>query len=164
MTVKYTRLAAIVAVLAVLAGCQVQFVSDYDPDTDQNVSALQKKVSEHLIGLMDSSPPDCLYDQHEAFYVDALSDTQVILTRAEAINVNGLNDLTVEQITLTNDSLIQVRDLHRGMSSQQPPACMSKAAVEDFEILLQKHFEAILRFELAKKRTVTKAKSNSGGS
>ena len=101
--------------LVVLSGCQVQFVSRYDAPTDEGVTALQKKVSQHLVTLQGQAAPECVFTNHEAFYIDALSDVQVLLTRANAINTDGLNDLTVSQLSNTQDSLETLRNLHRDL-------------------------------------------------
>jgi len=141
--------------LLAASACQVQYVSNYDPETDQNVTALQKKVSTHLIGLRGQQPPDCFYANHEAFYNDALSDAQVILTRAQAINADGLNALTVRQMQLTSDSLNELRDLHRTVSNEN--LCISDESLIDLNTLFNAQFESILAFEIAKKRTLSEA-------
>ena len=141
--------------LLATAACQVQYVSNYDPETDQNVTALQKKVSTHLIGLRGQQPPDCLYANHEAFYTDALSDAQVILTRARAINADGLNALTVKQLELTSDSLNELRELHQAVSIEN--LCISDETLIDLNTLFNTNFKSILALEIAKRRTLSEA-------
>ena len=144
-------------ILLFASACTVHWVSDYDAETDRNVTALQKKVSSHLLALASETAPECFYANHAAFYIDALSDAQVILTRAEALNVDGLNAQTVTQIRSTIDSLKVLQDLHRSQSEGPRPACIGPAAQEELVTAFDIAFRAILTFELAKKRQLTQA-------
>lgn len=97
-----------------LGGCQtVQLVSDYDESTDQAAAALQRKVSDHLIGLetLPVSDPKLRFSANQSFYQDVTVDVNAMQVRAAGIRKNRI---TQDQLQLLEDSLSLLILQHKG--------------------------------------------------
>lgn len=137
----FTCLSLILA--ALISGCTIALVSDYDEVTDKAVTALQRKVEEHLVRLEAAAgKPGCEHAKYEKFYEEAKVDVSAIRTRTAAI---PKNDITTKQTDLLADSLQSLEDLHK-------LACISKAQIPTLRAPLNSTFTAILKLEIAKKR------------
>jgi hypothetical protein len=138
--------------LNLLAGCQVQLVSQYDEQTDVAVTELQKRTERFLLeleALSASDKPEAAakrtYAANEGFYRDAQVAITSMRLRAQAI---PKNELTIQEITLLEQSFESLRQLHveGGNSGLRP------VIVEPVRSSLNTHFGAIIKLELAKKR------------
>lgn len=145
-SIRTRRLGLMCSVLllsAVLSGCAISFISDYDEVTDKTVTALQRKVEEHLVRLETAAgKPGCEHAKYEKFYEEAKVDVSAIRTRTAAI---PKNDITTKQTDLLGDSLQSLEDLHK-------LACISKAQIPTLRTPFNSIFTAILKLEIAKKR------------
>ncbi len=162
---------ALICVAFFATACtQVQFVSQYDQVTDEGVTALQKKVSQHISTLQGQVAPECRYSHHKDFYLDAMSDVSVLITRAEILNVDDRNSQTLSQLRDVGENLEDLRKLHEEIEPPPPTddedneadedsnaGCLSTDAVELTGNIMDTMFRAILRLEIAKKRELDSA-------
>ena len=146
------RWSIIAVFLVLLVGCQVQLVSQYDEQTDVAVTELQKKTEWFLLeleALSTSDKPEAAarrtYAANEGFYRDAQVAITSMRLRAEAI---PKNELTIQEITLLEQSFESLRQLH----VQGGNAGLRAVVVEPLRSSLNTHFGAIIKLELAKKR------------
>lgn len=132
------------ACLLILSGCTTKLISNYDEMTDRQVTALQKKTETHLLALEAvENSPDCKYEKHKPFYLEARVDASAIAVRTAAI---PLNDITSEQVQLLSNSLETLEKLHK-------LSCLSKEQLKTLRTQFNTSFTAILKLELAKRRT-----------
>lgn len=161
-----TRAIALVAIVTMLAGCPAYFVSEYDATTDQGVTALQRTLERHLgqLETLAAEPPGleslveaCKPDQFDDAYRDMQSDLRSLIVRNEA---REKNDLTVQQLQGLQESLATLQQLQRERYEPTDPErvitkpgdrCMSSAQIEATRQILEQHFRAILKLELAKR-------------
>jgi hypothetical protein len=128
---------------ALLSACTMPLISGYDEVTDKTVTALQRKVEEHLVRLEAvSGKIGCEHAKYEKFYEEVKVDVSAIRTRTDAI---PKNDITIKQTNELSESLQGLEDLHK-------LACISKAQIPTLRAPLNSIFTGILKLELAKKR------------
>jgi hypothetical protein len=142
---------SITAILLVLVGCAVKFVSSYDEQTDRAVTELQKKVESFFVRLerLDGLP-ECSYEHHKGFYEDAEVQVSSIQLRASAIPQNSI---TVEQMELVERSVESLEELHKLKAEKDAgDRCITQAEIQPLRENFNTIFTAILTFELAKKR------------
>jgi len=93
---------AMIAVLALglLAGCSgIRLVSDYDPVTDQSLSALQQKTDDYIQKLKtEAGQPAGGYANNMAFYDGVDRDLRALEFRVNAIPNNAQTKLLVADI------------------------------------------------------------------
>ena len=154
-----TMRAAMVSTLAALAlttllgGCAVQLISDYDPETDQGISALQSEVTAQLaileqLGAAPGGPksPECKFENFKDSYAQFAAQAHVLKVRNEA---RFKNELTTTQIELLEKNLgEQLVALHRDAEGQ----CMTSGTVIAARATLDQLFRAILKLEIAKQK------------
>ena len=135
-----------------LSGCQVQFVSQYDPQTDAAATELQKQIERFLIDMELASQSDLPEDSRRRTFAanrEFYREVQVALSsmrlRAEAI---PQNQQTIQQISDLEASIKALQQLHieGGERGLRP------AVVRPTRIAINTHLGAIIRLELAKKR------------
>jgi hypothetical protein len=130
-----------------ISGCTVTLVSNYDEQTDANVTALQKKLETYFLKLDGASYPDCSFAANKAFYDEVTIQLSSAQVRANAI---PKNDITVQQLDALSkaiDDLESVQKLRDGKAS-----CLPAEIVKIDRTMFNSIFTAILKFELAKKR------------
>lgn len=141
------------AIYMLLAGCT--FLSEYDPETDQGVSALQSEVASHLAKLElladgpDGRPvsPACRFENFKDTYADLAAKAHVLAVRNEA---RDKNELTTQQLALLSNSISNgLVTVHRDADGQ----CLSMGAIVAARQTLDQNFRAILKLELAKKQS-----------
>jgi hypothetical protein len=139
------------ALLALLASGCVQFISNYDEQTDRSVTALQKKMETFFVKLEGQAGlPECVYDKHKSFYEEAKVDVSGLKLRVEAI---PQNTITSEQILLLERSLSTLEALHKTKSARPlGENCLSVAEIQPLRANFNISFTSILKLELAKKR------------
>lgn len=154
MRIPSMRLFVAGAAAMLLAGCAVSLVSDYDPETDQGVSALQYEVTEHLttLDLLAAGPngrpvtPDCKYENFAAVYAQFAARAHVLKVRSE---VRPKNELTTTQLGLLEQNLGEgLATTHR----EADGGCLSHGAIVVARETMDQMFRAILKLELAKKQ------------
>lgn len=137
---------------ALLAGCQVRFVSEYDADTDEAVSALHAEVTAHFASLeqLAAGPngqpvsPACKYENFRETYAQLAAQAHVLTVRNE---VRDKNELTVAQLGLLEQNLELLPATHRDGEG----GCMTKGAITVARATMDQIFRAILKLELGKK-------------
>jgi len=130
--------------MVILSGCTQKFISDYDQRTDNAVTSLQRTFETFFVTLDALVERDkCEYLNHIIFYQNSKIDISSIQVRAKALTKN---EITVEQISLLSDSLTSVEKLHK-------LGCFSTEQIENLRSSFNSSFTAILKLELAKKRT-----------
>lgn len=152
----YNPLRLILAALLLLAmsGCTVKLIASYDETTDQNVTALQRKMETFLTELETKDGlPECSYSNNSAFYTEAKVDLSAIKVRVDAI---PNNDITAEQIVLLTSSLNDLQALHqlkdKKTTTEGELKCVSSDEIKALRSAFNASFTAILKLELAKKR------------
>jgi hypothetical protein len=127
--------------LAVL-GCTVRLIADHDQKIDDNVTALQRKTEGFLIKLERTcQTPEGAYSNHISFYDDAKVELSALQIRADA---TALNKLTSEQLEKLRDSFERMETQHKNGFT---PIVVTKT-----RNILNSHFTAILKLEVAKKK------------
>lgn len=122
--------------------CTVRLIADYDQKIDDGVTRLQKKTEAFLIKLERTcQTPEGAYSQHVSFYDDAKVELSALQVRADAI---ALNELTSKQLKLLQDSFKKMEEQHK--------KGFTPIVVIKTRNLLNSHFTAILKLEVAKKR------------
>ena len=149
VAVRTARLSVLLVVLVVLVGCtQVQWISDYDAYTDEEVGKLQRKTEE-LWTALERRPtrPDCAYASHLDFYEKATVDLNVLIARNA---IRPLNTITSNQLELLKSSLETLEELHTLADTEE--RCLSAEETALLRTGFDTAFSAILKLELAKKR------------
>lgn len=132
------------ALLLALAACAPRLIAPYDEITDRSVSALQRQTEAHLIALEAAADtPDCVFERHQRFYTDARIEVSALAVRTAAVPGN---ERTSEQTALLLSSLENLRLLHR-------LDCLSPEQIAILRTQFNSSFTAILRLELAKRRS-----------
>ena len=126
-------------ILVSVTGCTVTLVSDYDEQTDQSVTKLQKELETFFVTIEGQTVEECKLENHEKFYADAKVSLSAIELRAKAI---PKNDITEKQVALLADSFNDLEEIH---ATSCPNADLLRGS-------FNQAFLAILTFEIAKKR------------
>jgi hypothetical protein len=131
-----------------ISGCAITLVSTYDEQTDKNVTALQKKVDAFFLKLEGLNKyPDCSYASNKSFYDDSKVDINSMQIRANAI---PQNDLTIQQLDSLSNAFSSLEDLHK--LKDKKSTCLTREEIEPPRTAFNSIFQAILKFEIAKKR------------
>jgi hypothetical protein len=139
-----------------LSGCQVLLVSHYDAETDKGVTELQREVATHLAKLKAYSTnsngelgapksPDCKFENFAGSYVMFGAQAHSLVVRNEARAKNALTTAQLKE--LEGSLLMDLATFHREAEEQ----CLKSAAVDAVSKILDQHFGAVLKLELAKK-------------
>lgn len=146
-TQRWMQSAALYVCLLIIglavSGCMsVRLIADYDQKIDEGITALQKKTETFLVKLERTcQTPEGAYSQHLSFYDDAKVELSSLQVRADAI---ALNKLTSGQLNLLRDSFEKMESQHK---TGFTPIVVTKTRE-----LMNSHFTAILKLEVAKKR------------
>jgi hypothetical protein len=141
----------IAALILTLSACAVQWVSSYDPVTDQAISQLHRNTETFLSALENQSIPDCLSINHRDFYQKMFVDIRALHVRAQSI---PQNELTLQQISLLQDSLGLLQQTH--VLQDKSAKCMSPGLIATNRASFESIYVAMMKFELAKKRQTSK--------
>ena len=145
---------AALALTTFLGGCTIRLISEYDPETDQGVSALQSEVTAQLAILeqLGAGPggqpvsPACKFENFKDSYTQFAAQAHVLKVRNE---VRDKNELTTTQLELLEKNLgEQLVALHREADGQ----CMTRGTVIAARETLDQMFRAILKLEIAKQK------------
>jgi hypothetical protein len=128
---------------SLLGACTVKLISDYDPQTDQALTALQRKMETFFVDLEDKiGTEQAEYRYFEDFYDEVRVDISAIRLRASAL---PKNEITLEQVVRLEENIGLLEEVHEeGIGSVE----VVQVIREDFNTALSN----ILRLELAKKR------------
>jgi hypothetical protein len=127
----------------ILSSCTIKLIANYDEQTDQAVTELQRKLETFFVKLeRQVGTSDADYVNYQAFYDGVKVDISAIKLRVKAI---PKNEITLKQIELLEDNLATLEELHQeGITDIQVVAVVR----DDFNTALT----SILSLELAKKR------------
>lgn len=131
------------------AGCDAHFLSNYDEILDRAVTDTQKKTDAFLLKMQDTRAPQRRYAVAKPIYEDILNDVHSLKSRAQANNSQNLNEITIKQIDLLDDSIRKLQAQH-----EKTPNGVGVGAVRATQDLVDVQFETILKLEIAKKRGV----------
>ena len=144
LTILFNPKSLILILMVVLSSCTQKYISDYDQRTDNAVTSLQRKFETFFVTVDTLVERDkCEYINHVSFYQNSRIDISSIQVRAKALTKN---EKTIEQVSLLSDSLSSLEKLHT-------LGCFSAEQIENLRTSFNSSFTAILKLELAKKRT-----------
>jgi hypothetical protein len=151
---RFLRVAAAAMALCALSACTVTLISHYDEETDKGVAQLHSEIAAHLAKLeqLAAGPggapvtPACRFDNFKDTYAQFLAKAHVLTVRNE---IREKNQLTTAQLGLLEQSLgdAGLMSVHRDADGQ----CMTLGTVQATRAMLDQHFRAVLKLELAKK-------------
>jgi hypothetical protein len=127
-------------------GCfTVRLAAEYDAQVDETATRLQRSMDAFLTRLenLPSSDPARSYGDNKGFYLEYGVDLRALKVRATGLQRNSI---TVQQITLMENSLERFRSLHESQGR------LSTGVIGEARNLFNSAWMAILTFELAKKR------------
>lgn len=144
LNARHAALAVVLALLWLSAGCTVQLVAAYDQQTDQAVSALQRKLETLFVDLEDKAgTPAADFAHYAERYKELRVDLSALDTRVQALPDNAQ---TIEQVGLLRDSLGKLEEIHRiGIGDV--------ALIQPLRSQFESAFVSILKLEMAKRRT-----------
>ncbi len=137
--------------VVLLSGCHVTLVSNYDEQTDANVTALQKKFDAYFLKLEGASFPECSFTANKSFYDDVTIELNSAQVRANAI---PKNDITIQQLDALSKAIVDLQKAQKMRDDKN--SCLPAEIVKTDKSLFNSIFTAILKFELAKKRGESK--------
>lgn len=120
-------------VLMTTAGCTYRYVSQYDPEVEEEIYIISKKVDVFFGKLLETSKDERTYQQFKNEYIEIEADLRLLLRRNE---IRALNDETVAQIKTTLELWLDDKTKH-----------VQKETVSDF--IAKKHQEQYSRLFIA---------------
>jgi hypothetical protein len=138
---------AVLFSVMIMSGCTVTLVSNYDEQTDANVTALQKKLDTYFLKLDGASYPDCSFAANRSFFDEVNIQLNSAQVRAYAI---PKNDITIQQLDALSKAIADLGNVQRLRDDKR--SCLPAEIVSTDRTLFNSIFTAILKFELAKKR------------
>lgn len=142
--IRWPPLRALLLALLLLAqaGCAVNFIADYDPQTDRAISSLQRKLEDFFLTLDRQLGSDAVnFGNHADFYREVRVDISALQLRVAA---TPNNDLAQRQASLLERNIELLEQVHReGIASME----VVQAIRDDFNTALGN----MLRLELAKR-------------
>lgn len=121
----------------------VRLISEYDPITDEKVTALEEKVTAYFVSLERNIGTDeAAYEHYQEFFDETKVDLNTLAVRAAAVDKNRI---VQEQVKELQNMLRNLEFLHQmGFASaeQLPP----------LKTAFNSAFTAIIRLQMALKR------------
>ena len=133
--------AAVLLLVVIGVGCQVQLISPYDQVTDQSLTALQQKTEEFFQQVERSGAP-AAYAQSTPFYSSINTSLQTLITRNEG---RPQNRITTTQL---NTLKTQFQDLE----AEHKNGALGADDIAVLRPIFTQSYAAIIKLELAKKR------------
>ena len=110
---RYFRYLTLLCVLslALLTGCAVHLIMDYDPVLDQSISAVQASTEQFLSQLdTQVGTPAASYTNNQSFYVTTDAQLRTLATRAQS---EPKSKIVVEQVAQLQASFDDMQKLHQ---------------------------------------------------
>jgi hypothetical protein len=104
-----TGLWCVIAIVATLSGCAYKIVSDYEPNTFEEILTVSRKVDRFYGNLLETPEPRP-YEKYSQQYVDIEADLRSLWVRNQVRTLNHESS-RISQITL--DQWIAARQRHR---------------------------------------------------
>ncbi len=135
------------SLVALLCACvHVQFVSSYDEIIDRGTSEMNTKIVSFVSRMVTlSGKPEGTYDANATFYDDVKGTITTLGLRAQ---VQEKNEITQQMFQELAGNVERLRQLHE-MGSEHG---LSKAVASPALQLIEVSVEAIIKFEVAKRR------------
>ncbi len=147
---RLLQLLSMVLALAMLGGCAIRLISDYDETVDSKAGALQKDMDTFLTHLeTDAGTPSAAYGANKDFYAKYGVDVRAVMVRAQA---HPKNDLSMKQYKLMLDNLTQLETMHRGGEGHEDDGTLPKETIPTTRNLFNQAWLAVITLEVAKKR------------
>lgn len=128
--------------LFLLQGCSIKLIADYDEQTDQAVTQLQRKFETFFVKLERQVGTNAAkYEKHIDFYNEIKVDISALKLRVGAI---PNNDYTIKQVDLLAQNVDLLEAFHKEGIADIEVVAIPR---QDFNIALSN----ILKLELAKK-------------
>lgn len=146
---KYQGFWVLLFVAFTLSACStIELISQYDDETDKNVTALHKDVTTFLTKLGNQTDfATCSHASNIEFYEQARINLTTITVRAQSI---PKNDITIEMLGNLGDSIDTLEQLH--MIKNTGSKCLTKDELAPIQSAFNVSTTSILRLETAKKR------------
>jgi hypothetical protein len=130
--IKYIAL-GFTLVLMTSTGCTLRYVAQYDPEVEEEIYVISKKVDIFFGKLLETSKDERTYQPFKNEYIEIEADLRLLLRRNE---IRALNDETVAQIKTTLELWLDDKAKHA-----------QKETVSDF--IAKKHWEQYSRLFIA---------------
>ncbi len=144
--ISYSRSIAalwVVLVLALMQGCAVKLIANYDEHTDQALMKLQRSFAEFFLVLEETvGTPASAYDEYRNFYRQVKVDAGALKLRVDA---QPLNDISSQAVAKLIDNIGLLEEIHKEGINDIEVVTLIK---DDFTLSLT----SLLRLELAKQR------------
>lgn len=148
----------LILVFSLAFACSVRLIAEYDEAIDQGITALQRKMEDHLSKLekkmtrvellkegaqeKERLKKEVSYEASEEFYREFYVDLRVLKTRADSYVGN---ELTTKQMDALEEIAKAQEAIHkRGFQTADD--------VTDMRTAFTRGFKGILKLEIAKKR------------
>jgi len=130
-------------VIALLQGCAVKLIANYDERTDQALMDLQRSFAEFFLTLEETAgTPASAYDEYRDFYRAVKVDADALKLRVDA---QPLNDISSQAVARLIDNIALLEEIHKeGINNVE----IVEVIKDDFTTSLT----SLLRLELAKQR------------
>lgn len=145
---KYQSSGLLLLLLFILAGCTVQFVSDYDARTERSVSRIRVQLSKLFFALeaQVGKRPDCTYQSHSEKYEKLRVELDLMMMRERT---KPKNQKTSDQVEVLDKGLRKLQKTHKR-------DCLNHLQITLINQTLTGILDSILRFETAKLRGARK--------
>lgn len=129
----------------IFQGCAVKLIADYDEYLEKETTSLQKKMEAHLLQLeRKSSTSGADYNKYVSFYEEIKVSLSSMKVRAMA---HPKNEITVKQIEKLIENTKILEKMHK--------KGVKKSEISSIRTAFEVGITAILKLELAKKRSST---------
>ncbi len=149
---KYHNFLILFLMAFTLGACStVELISQYDEETDKNVTALHKDITTFLTKLGNKTDfATCSHASNLDFYEQARIDLTTITVRAHAI---PKNDITINMLGTLGSSIDTLEQLH--LAKNAGSTCLTSGELALIQGSFNVSTTSILRLETAKKRGET---------
>ena len=139
--VKIGGIFSTLLILLALNGCSVQLISDYDRQTQQQMSMLAKKIDRLYIELSMKPAEQRQYQSFINKYIDIQVDLRALENRQQ---VRSMNELTLKQVELTTQLWLEDQSAHQRNNT------VSDFIIKRRQSQYRRIFIAMIRGEAAK--------------
>lgn len=142
----------LILLIALISGCSIKLISDYDELIDQYATELQSEIETFLIKMERlAGTTEGTYTKNIGFYEEIQGTLTTLALRAEMLDDNKI---VAEQIALLQKNLENLRELHE----LQGEKGLSQELAEPMKVAFNTQFKAIIKLQNALKRGVKTTK------
>lgn len=143
---RVIALCVFAALIVLITGCTVKFISSYDQVFDTSITNLQLDL-ESFFTKMEASAGSAegTYTANKTFYDEMDSRLHTVLMRAEA---TPKNEITVKQVNLLIGNIGDLRILHE----QNGDKGLTTVLIDPVRIIMDVQFKSMITAEIAKMR------------